>query len=191
VRWTLRLANASLTGSGALSVTALATLGGSGTIAGASTISGTLSPGSSTTTGILSFSNSLTVGGTTHLEIAGVDRGLQYDAVTVNLASGLTFGGSLLLDFTSPVSVGEYNLFDFSGTTAGDFASVTLDGLYSGGLTGDSGIWTGASDAYTFTFSESNGNLTVIPEPGTFAILASLGALGLARRRVAARPIKP
>jgi len=184
----LRLQNGNLSGGGAISVAAGGTLGGGGTIAGATTIAGTLAPGNSTD--LLTFEDSLSLLGSTHLEIGGTARGLGYDAVDVVLADGLTFGGDLLLDFTEVVALGDYNLFGFSGTAAGGFASVTLGGLYDGSLDGDGGIWTGASGVYTFTFSELSGDLSVIPEPGTYALLAGLGALGVAgwvrRKRILA-----
>jgi hypothetical protein len=174
----LRLQNGTLSGGGAISVAAGGTLGGGGTVAGATTITGTLAPGNSTD--LLTFEDSLSLAGNTHLEIGGLLRGLEYDAVDVGLANGLTFGGDLLLDFIAPAAVGDFSLFGFSGTAAGSFANVSLGGLYSGNLDGADGIWTGVSDGYTFTFSELSGELSVIPEPGTYALLAGLGALGVA-----------
>lgn len=173
----LRLENGNLSGGGAISVAAGGTLGGGGTVAGATTISGTLAPGNSTD--LLTFEDSLSLAGNTHLEIGSLLRGLEYDAVDVGLTNGLTFGGDLLLDFIAPAAVGDFSLFGFSGTAAGSFANVSLGGLYSGNLDGADGIWTGVSDGYTFTFSELSGELSVIPEPGTYALLAGLGALGV------------
>jgi fibronectin-binding autotransporter adhesin len=71
---------------GAVSVAATATLGGSGTIGGATTIAnnGILAPGNSA--GLLSFSSNLTFSGTdakSNFEIASGTRGTNYDGVNV------------------------------------------------------------------------------------------------------------
>ena len=78
---------------GSITVDALATLGGSGIIGGAVTLAGTLAPGNSA--GLLTFNNTLTLAGTatTVMELGGLARGAQYDALNVGGLS--TLAGTL------------------------------------------------------------------------------------------------
>ncbi|HET6409713.1 MAG TPA: autotransporter-associated beta strand repeat-containing protein, partial [Chthoniobacteraceae bacterium] len=95
------LVNGSLSGSSAVTVATGATLGGSGTIGGTTTISGVLAPGSSTES--LAFGANLTLQNTTNtiIEINGTNRGAGvngYDAVDMTNVSGvLTYDGTLTL----------------------------------------------------------------------------------------------
>lgn len=114
------------------------------------------------------------------------------------LGSGpLGFGGTLDLSTSNidTVAAGtSYQLFNFTATPSGGFASLTpLGGSYSGitwsGPTG--GVWTStARTGGTYlTFTESTGTLLVeVPEPATLALaglVSSLvGFLALRRRRV-------
>lgn len=177
------------TGSGAVNVGVNGTLGGNGTISGATTIAGNLNPGNSP--GLLSFGSSLTLETTavTTMEIDGLVRGTEYDAVTT---SGLfTYAGDLILDLGTTFNSNEtFNLFDF-GSQTGSFESVTLAGLYSGILTNNGfGVWSLTSDANGFTntwvFNQGSGELgltvAVIPEPKV-ALLGAIGLMLLFRRR--------
>lgn len=160
---------------------------GQGTVAGDLTVNGSLDAGDVGSVGTLTFSNNLTLGSTATTTF---DLGTSSDAITV--AGQLTYGGTLVLDFASAASPAAYQLFT-AGSTVGDFATVSLEGLYSGALANASGSWTYADaiSGYTFNFSEATGALTVsaVPEPATFAALAGLAALGLVigRRRLRAR----
>jgi len=177
------------TGTGAVNVGTSGTLGGSGIISGATTIAGNLNPGNSP--GLLSFGSSLTLleSAVTTMEIDGLVRGTEYDAV--NTAGLLTYAGDLILDFgTTFDSDQTFNLFDF-GSNTGSFDSISLTGLYTGSLINDGfGIWNLTSDANGFTnswvFNQSNGELgltvAVIPEPKA-ALLGAIGMLLLLRRR--------
>jgi hypothetical protein len=165
-------------------------LGGSGRIAGNTTISGNLQPGNSA--GLLAFDGDLTLNGTavTTMEINGTgDRGTAFDAV--NVGGLLTYGGDLILSFGTTFSAGSYSfdLFDFA-STGGSFDSVQLGGSYSG-LFDDLGAcaWRRTSGNDTWTFSQGDGVLAleVVPEPSTYALLvlaaAGLGARLFRRRR--------
>jgi autotransporter-associated beta strand protein len=183
------IVNGTNSGPGVLNVAVGATLGGSGRIAGDTTISGNLQPGNSA--GLLAFDGGLTLNSTavTTMEIDGAGlRGTAYDAV--NVEGLLTYGGDLILSFGTTFSAGSYSfdLFDF-GSTDGSFDSVQLGGLYSG-LFDDlgAGVWGRTSGNDTWTFSQGGGVLAleVVPEPSTYALLvlaaAGLGANVLRRR---------
>jgi autotransporter-associated beta strand protein len=180
----------SSTATGNVTVNSDATLGGNGTVGGATTIKGGafLTPG--TSAGVLKFASTLELESTaiSTMEILGLNmvRGEDYDGVDVTGA--LTYGGALILDLGTLFEVGNYtfNLFDFGSLTEdASFASVTLDGLYSGSLVNDGGVWSLTDDDdNTWTFTQSTGdlNLVVIPEPRA-ALLGGIGLLMLLRRR--------
>jgi autotransporter-associated beta strand protein len=199
------LVNGQIT-SATTSVAALATLGGSGTIAGAVVVgaSGTLSPG--TSPGILTV-NSLSLSGSavTLMEIVGSGTtagvaGTGYDQVSILSSGGLAFGGILDLDFgnraTSFARGTTFQLFAFSGSTSGDFTTLRildLSGAYAGLSFSQSpyvsGEWTTgiipATGGNYLVFSENAGTLAVVPEPSAIA-LAALGA-GMVGWRVTRR----
>jgi alpha-glucosidase len=112
--------NGLLAGPGALTVQG-GTLGGSGTILGPVSISpsGTLAPGG---IGTLTISNSLTLAGTTVMEI---DKTVPANTLVQGLTS-LTFGGTLVLsNSTSAYAVGDtFKLFD-AASYHGSFAALS------------------------------------------------------------------
>jgi autotransporter-associated beta strand protein len=175
---------------GAFNVASGATLGGNGTIGGATTVSGNLQPGNSP--GLLTFSSSLTLTGTsaTTMEINGnTVRGTDYDGI--NISGALAYGGNLTLAFGTTFTTGNYtfDLFQISGGQSGSFATggVTLTGNYTGTLVNNgSGVWGLTSGVNTWTFTQSSGDLglSVVPEPATWALLAaSLTTVMVLRRR--------
>jgi fibronectin-binding autotransporter adhesin len=186
-----KLAVNGVLGSGSLSVAAAAWLAGSGTIGGPVVVSGTLSPGNSP--GLLTTQSlDLQASSVTLMEIAGSTRGTTYDGVDIATSSGLTYGGSLELTFSSQFPDNTtLDLFNFGGSPAGTFASVTATGTY-GSLTfvKTAGVWTAQSGTQTLSFTESTGNVIVVPEPTT-AALGGVSVIGLclwaARRRLSGR----
>ena len=188
------IAGASIVNNGTFDVSAVSgytvgasqTLSGSGTVIGATLISGSLNPGNSP--GVLTFNNNLTLAGTANFEINGATRGTEHDAI--NVGGTVTYGGVLNLIFGSSFLTGGENFALFNGLNgtdapldAGSFTQIELQGAYTASLTNNSGVWTGTSGGYDFTFTQDTGILSVlagaaIPEPSTYAMLA--GALGLA-----------
>jgi hypothetical protein len=164
------------TGSGTFEVQSGATLTGTGSIAGATTIlaGGTLAPGASP--GVLSFGGDLSLAGTTVMEINGPARGTDYDGIDV--AGTLTYGGTLDLQIPSTLADGTYQLFDGFASQSGSFASITLAGAYSGSLAESAGVWTGSFQGQNFTFTSGTGDLVVVPEPA--ALAAALTGLAVA-----------
>ena len=171
--------------SGAVQVDAGATLGGSGAIGGAVTMFGVLSPGNSP--GVLSVA-ALVLGGssTSIFEIDGTTRSTQYDGLNITGSSGPTYGGALSLVFGNGSAFGNtdvFNLFDFTGAAAGDFSSVTSTGFYSGTWSVSSGAWSLQSGGQTLTFSQSVGDLVIVPEPTALALTGiGIAAAAWARR---------
>jgi autotransporter-associated beta strand protein len=111
------------TGSGAVSVTA-GTLGGTGAISGAVSVGagGNLAPG--TSIGTLAINNSLSLAGTTTMEVSRNGFALASDRV-VGLTS-VSFGGSLVVSNIGPDALAQGNsfqLFNIGGT--GNFTSIT------------------------------------------------------------------
>lgn len=163
------------------------TFGGNATLAGALVVNanGTLAPGNSP--GLLSV-GSLDLNGTTILEINGLNRGTQYDAINIASSGAVDFGGALTFSFGnldpfagSPI----FDLFNFNTSSSGNFSSVSSTGFaaYSGtwSLSGD--VWTLDSNP-NLTFNEVTGDLAVIPEPG-YSLLIAFGIIAIlsVRRR--------
>ena len=178
--------NGSLAVGSNLSVAAAAWLGGTGTAPGIVTVGGTLSPGNSP--GVITLGSLvLTSTSVTAIEVASAGtRGTAYDGVTILNASGLTYGGTMSFAFGSSAIADNTTLdiFSFTGSAAGDFASLVSTGFYAGTWSNNNdGTFTIAKDSQTLTFRESTGDIIVVPEPST-ALLGVIGALAaLASRR--------
>jgi autotransporter-associated beta strand protein len=175
---------ANLASASAVSVLNAATLLGTGTIAGATSFQAgsVFSPGAvSGTTGVFTFgSGGLTLAGQTVMDLQGATRGSLYDGI--DLGGSLGYGGSLLLQVSGSMADGTYELFKNFTSQAGSFSSVSLAGFYSGSLTeSPAGVWTGTAGSQNFTFTNSTGNLVIVPEPA-ITTLAGLGAAAVAGR---------
>jgi len=182
-----------------------ARLAGDGTILGSVAIadSGTLSVGSlgGSPYGDLTV-GSLLLGGsnstaTTLMDIQGSGSqagtaGINYDSLVVSNPGGLTYGGTLGLNFWNTQTFSDwtvFHLFDFTGTAHEDFESVTslaAVGNVYGGLVfngpGVSGAWTAeVGNGQSVVFYEATGSLVVVPEPST--ILGAVLGIGMAAWR--------
>jgi autotransporter-associated beta strand protein len=172
---------------GSLTVDSGATLGGSGLIAGAVAVNGTLAPGNSP--GELTLA-SLVLGGssTTLMEIDGTARGTQYDGLTLTGATGPTYGGTLSFIFGNGSALPDnttFDLFQFTGSPSGSFSSVTSSGFYAGTWTNNNdGSFKLEQGSQTLTFTEATGDIVVVPEPAALALAAiGITAAALIRRR--------
>jgi autotransporter-associated beta strand protein len=122
------LLNATNTFAGGLAVTN-GTVGGNGVVASATVIEtgGTLSPG--TSVGIFSVSNSVTLLGTTFMEISRSGATLTNDRL-ISASGTVQFGGALVVTNVGQALLGGevFNLFDWAAAS-GTFAAVTLPPL--------------------------------------------------------------
>ena len=182
-------------GNTAVAVNAGGLLGGSGRILGDVTVasSGTLSPGNSP--GVLTVGSlSLFAGSHTAMEITGTSGSL-YDQVVGVGSGGLTYGGSLdLVMAGSYADHTTFHLFSNFSSHTGDFAAVGLNatGEYAGLTFSDSdhvgGVWTSSwtTNHQRLVFTTGTGDLVVVPEPSTYAmVLAGIACGGwrMMRRR--------
>jgi len=140
---------------------------GNGSITGDATIAGTVGPGNSL--GSLGFADDLTLAGIASLEI----NAALNDADLISVAAALAFGGTLnVTNLGGTLLNGQtFDLFDFDfGQSSGIFTAVNLPSL-------DGGLEWNSSALYT------TGAISVVPEPGTPALLACLTAVLALRRR--------
>lgn len=177
------------TGTGEVNIEQNGRLEGNGTIRGLAVIEGSLNPGNSP--GILTFEDDLVLASTanTTMEILGLNRGVDYDGI--NVLGELTYGGALLLDVGTTFEINGVhilNLFEFASQKS-SFDSISLGGQYGGALTNDGmGVWTTTTTqgglSQVWSFSQSNGDLTitVVPEPSV-VLLGVFGPMLLLRRK--------
>jgi fibronectin-binding autotransporter adhesin len=134
------------------------TLKGTGTIEGALNVGtgATLSAGNSP--GTLTFNDNLTLaaGSTSIFEINGLTTGLHDLVQGGSGAQLVTYDGILNLVFQEGFATnGTVKIFDFD-SYAGSFSAVNTSGLASG---------------YSATFDALTGEVSVVPEPHTFALI--------------------
>ena len=183
------LANSSTAlGTSTVMVTNSGTLGGNGSIGGATTITsgGTLAPGYNAV-GSLSFTNGLTLqtGSTTFFLLNSINR---FTSINL-LGESVHYGGELVFNITSytPNAEDVFAIFNMTGgaTASGDFSSIEVGNTL---LTDAGGIWSGTDPrGVSYQFNDATGQLTVriVPEPSPVSILLVTGIAGLVivRRR--------
>ena len=153
------------------------------------TVAGAFGPGNSP--GQVNVTGNLALAGTTAstFELAGSGgvKGTDYDNTT---ATGtMAYAGTLSIVSFGGYSIDThaltYSLFDFTGGYSGNFSGVTVAGATLA-FDGGTNTWTGSNVGNTasYTFSLVSGDLTVVPEPATWALLAfSLTTVMVLRRR--------
>jgi len=182
-------------------------VGGSGTFAGALTIaSGTLSPGgTASANGVLNDSigaltvASLSLSGSATTVMA-ISSTTSYDQIVATGVGSLNYGGTLALSLSGTYYADgtHFDLFQGFSSPTGNLSSITLSatgsyaGLknFSGPTAGDwYSDWTAGHQR--FKFSQSTGQLTVVPEPSTIVFagigLAMFGWSTWTRRRARLR----
>jgi hypothetical protein len=178
---------------GMLALAANTTLG---VDAGASlTVSGGISGGAyqlnKTGPGVLTLGSlMLTDTSTAVIEIASAGtRGTAYDGISILDAGGLTYGGTMALAFGGSAIANDttFDVFSFTGSSAGSLAAIESTGFYAGTWTSlGSGTFRLVSGSQTLTFSQSSGDIIVVPEPAAIALVGltlGAGSLALLRRR--------
>ena len=154
---------------------------GSGFIVSGSTASVTMgSVINNGAAGILTLNDSagMTVTGNMDLgSTAAISIGAES---TLNIGGLMSYGGAFSISSDTVLANGVYNLFNLTGTESGDFSSVTLSGAGYGddALSLSSDVWTATVGSQDYSFSQITGDLTVVPEPGTYALIGGLLALG-------------
>jgi autotransporter-associated beta strand protein len=184
---TLLINGAQTLATGNVTVAASAVLGGNGTIGGATSIAtnGILAPGTTLdSTSTLTFNNTdLTLSGTdskVNMDITGTADG-AFD----KLAGIATFAmnGDITFTLSGTYGSASWDVMDFT-SKSGNFDSITLAGSYTGTFTRIGDTWTGVAGLSDWTFEQSTGVLSVVPEPSTWVLLAfSLTTMMAFRRR--------
>jgi autotransporter-associated beta strand protein len=199
------LVNGSLTTS-AVTVGNGGTLGGSGSLGALLTVQlgGVLSPGNSP--GVLAAAAlDLQAGSTTLMEVIGSGSsagtagtaGTNYDQVQITTSGGVTYGGSLNLNFgnsTTFLNGTVFDLFAFTGSPIGHFSSVVSSGtgLYANSsFSRTGGTWTSTIGDQLLSFSELTGRLSfaiaavpeIVPTTGGSALSLVAGVLAIIEQR--------
>ena len=162
------------TGTSAITVASGATLGGTGALSGAVTVTGKIAPGStgieSLGTGAVTWKGAATAGLATDWNFQlGSGNTADLLNITGNFTKNTDAGSIFRFDFLGSNFTGIFTLAQWSGSTtfaAGDFSYTNL----GGGKTG------------TFTINGSTLQFTAVPEP-TSALAGALLGFGLLRRR--------
>jgi len=196
---TLRINGDQSGATGAVTVAAGATLGGSGTVGGNTTITGIHSPGNSP--GIQTFNGNLTyeAGAVVNWELianSAGSAGTNYDQIVLPTTGNLTFNGSttLALSFNGAGSAVDWSntfwnvnrswmVYDLSSGVVSNAGNLVLGGSLLDSL-GNSLSPTGRG---YFTTSLSGQdvmlNFVAVPEPSTLVLLSGLAVGGFLLRR--------
>lgn len=176
-----------------------ATLAGTGTIGGATTISGTHGPGNSA--GIQTFNSDLSyeAGAVIDWELvsntsdSSGTRGTDFDGIDVGGA--LSFNGGTTLNFDFGGSVNFADAF-WNTDGASESWSIFTGATSVNSIENLSFNVNGATSPGTFTLSENgsdvvlNYSFSAVPEPTTFLMFGlGLGCLGFGRRRKAVKSV--
>ena len=179
------LVNGSISSSVLTTVTAGASLGGSGTVGALTIDSGAfVTPGNSP--GTLTVNGNYTQAGQYTTEIAGTAAGSGYDQIGVTGSVNIS-GGSLVTMFSGA----GYNVGDLLFILTNDLTDA-VTGTYTGFAQGETVASYGGFDWQISYVADSTGNaftggndiaLMAIPEPNVAALIGGFGMFGLLRRR--------
>ncbi len=161
--------------SNAVSVTG--TLAGAGRVGGLTTLNdgANLTPGNGVGTITLAGGLTINSGATVTMQLNSSSHDSVAGGGSVNFGSSGTTLSLNLSGYARPSSETTYNLFTAFSTYLGNFSTISLSNNTQSGMT-----------LADFSFNASNGTLTVVPEPSTWALL-SVGAAFVVwrmRRRV-------
>ena len=137
------------------------------------TVNGGLAPGNSP--GVITISGNLALGSgaTTTMDLVNNTQaaGTGFDQIALTgTAPSLTYGGTLTLNVTATTALGVYHLFTGFGSQSGTFSAPISFSL--------------PEAAGTFDYATGNLDLTAVPEPATWGLLAfSLTTVLVLRRR--------
>ena len=160
----------------------------------------TLSPGTApNATGVFTLDSLLlaATNSTIAMQVTGTTAGTLYDQIAFSGPNkSLTYNGTLDLSLSGSYANGTaFQLFSgFASPPSGGFTSLTFSAAgspYAGFVFartgGTPGVWqttTSTADGQFLTFDEMTGQLIVVPEPTTIALLGfGIGATGLAHWR--------
>jgi len=163
------------TETGTLLVSSGGRLSGTGTILGDVVISGgLLDPGFSPGTLFFEGDLQLLSGSELLIQVAGSPESSLFDTINVNGDAFL--GGLVTFDFGDyrPANGATYSFIDTTGSMSLAFESVQVRGLSMDSL----------------NYDPSTGQFSVVPEPGSFVLLATgIVLFGLIRRRRSRKPV--
>ena len=166
------------TSTGIVWVASGATLAGSGTVGGVTTISGILAPGGGidtfTVNNDVTWNGAATVGSATNWQFE-LGSGNTSDTLDITgIGSDFLKGsGSIFnFDFLASANSGTFTLVDWADTGTTNFGINDFSYSNLGG--GNTGI---------FSISGSQLNFTVIPEPNAALLLGAFGVIAILRRR--------
>lgn len=179
------LVNGSTAAGSAVTVDVGGVLGGTGTIGGATTISGILAPGGGGI-GTLSMSNGATWNagnawlfqlGTPAASLAAAIAGTNNDLLNVTGAFTQGSGSSFAFDFSNTGSDGWYKLVDYTSTTFATGANTSFTA---------SNLPIGKTATFVVDSASTALYVEIVPEPGALVLFGVGGivlAAGLRRRR--------
>ena len=186
------LVNGSNTGTGTVNVASGATLGGTGSVAGAVNVSGMLAPGASIeslATGAVSFLTGSTFA--YELDSAALNGDLVYSTGALDIAAGTTLTLTELASGTLGIGSKLTLISYFGGWTSAELFT------YDAATLADDSIFTLGANQWQFKYNDTTGGtnfsadqsgatsfvtMSVVPEPAT-ALLSGIGILALLRRR--------